>query len=250
MAIVIFDNTNADAVVNPPTVPTVFGLAQPTFIRRVLLYFFNGGIGANLSTTVTLADPGTNAAFGPFVPIFSAGQNGDPNVNVEIFPNVVLPPGNFQIVPTNQVEWSQNPRSGGQGFARIEGDLVGAIASPPTNQYERANWATNRLHKQRILWLQLLGVSASYLAIYRITNSADSTPATVETDQGSFLLEPGVSADVSAQKIEISSVRPAWGTYQDICCALSTVPPAAPRPPLPPAKNGEPPPPPVEQGRG
>jgi hypothetical protein len=74
MATVIFDNTNTDDVQNGPAPPTIFGLAQPTFISRVLLYFFNGRVGANLTTVVSLRDTGINATFGPFVPVFSAGQ--------------------------------------------------------------------------------------------------------------------------------------------------------------------------------
>jgi hypothetical protein len=244
MASVIFDNTNTDGVQNTPTAPTIFGLAQPTLITRVSLYFFNAGAGPNPAITVMLRDVGINATFGPFVPLLSAGQWGAANVNVEIFPNTVLPPGRYQILPdqANAGLWSQNARSGGQGFARVEGTMVPAkVADPPINQYERANWATNFGRPQRILWLQPVGVAATYLAIYRITNGDTSTVVTVQTDGGSFTLEPGVSADVSTQKIEISSTLPAWGTYQDICCALATVAPQAPKPP-PKDDKGAPPP--------
>ena len=250
MSTVIFDNTNTDGAQNTPTAPTIFGLAQPTFISRVLLYFFNGGAGANPTTVVRLRDTGINATFGPFVPVFSAGQGGVPNVNVEIFPNVVLPPGSYQILPdaASAPSWSQNARSGGQGFARVEGTVTTTVAPPPLNQYERANWATNAGKPQRILWLQPVGVSAAYLAIYRISNADTSTPVTVETDHGQFPLEPGVSVDVSTQKIDISSTQPAWGTYQDICCAMATVAPPAPK--APPPKDGDKVVPPPEQAPG
>jgi hypothetical protein len=167
----------------------------------------------------------------------SPGQGGVPSANVEIFPLVVLPPGHYQIEPSDPASWSQNPRSGDQGFARVEGNITTTVAPPPLNQYERANWATNAGRPQRILWLQLLGVSASYLAIYRVTNSENSTQVTVTTPQGAFVLEPGVSVDLSTQEIEISSSRPAWGTYQNICCALATVAPQAAKP-APTPKNG------------
>src|SRR5579864_8673707 len=110
-----FDNMNQDGVQDGPLKPTIFGLSEPTLITRVLLYFFNGGAGAGTTATVELVDTGINATFGPFIPLFSAGQGGAPNVNVEIFPNVIFPPGKYLIRPSNPAFWSWNSRSGEQG---------------------------------------------------------------------------------------------------------------------------------------
>ncbi|HEV2298402.1 MAG TPA: hypothetical protein VGR72_07795 [Candidatus Acidoferrales bacterium] len=248
MATVLFDNWNTDGVLNNPAIPTFFGLAQPTLITRVYLYFFNGGAGAQQVLSLTLVDVGTGAKFGAFLPVLSPGQGAVPNASAEFFPFVVLGPGHYQIIPTDSTGvpstlWSQNPRSGSQGFARVEGVPVGVVippsgtktpvAPPPLNQYERANWGTSAGSPQRILSLQLLSVFASsltYLALYRITNSENSSQATVTTSKGAITLEPGTSVDVSTQEVEISSLKPAWGTYQNICCALATVAgPAAPK---------------------
>jgi hypothetical protein len=87
MASELFNNMNTDGTLNSPLYPTDFGLAQPTLITRVFLYFFNGGIGAITPLTagtlsVTLRDLWTGASFGPFTPAFSPGHGGVPNANV------------------------------------------------------------------------------------------------------------------------------------------------------------------------
>jgi hypothetical protein len=243
MATVLFDNFNTDLVLNDGK-PVFFGLAQPTLITRVFLYFFNGGAGAGPNAqrdlSLTLVDLGTGARFGAFPPVLSSGQGGVPNANAEFFPLIVLGPGRYEIIPTDRTgtpstHWSQNPKSGGQGFARVEGVAEGVVqppsgiqsqvAAPPTNQYERANWATDAGHPQRILSLQLLPVLPNfftYMALYRITNSENSTRAMVTTSQAIITLEPGTSVDVSTQEVEVSSLQPAFGTYQNICCSLAT----------------------------
>ena len=255
MATVLFDNTNTDAVLNNGTSPFL-GLEQPTLITRVSCYFFNGGAGAGPNAqqdlSLSIRDIGTGARFGPFHPVLTAGQGGVPNANAEFFPFIVLGPGLYEIIPTDQTGvpstlWSQNPRSGGQGFTRFEGIPTGValppsgtnspIAAPPTNEYERANWATNLGSPQTILSLQQLisgPATFTYMALYRITNSVSSSRVTVTTSLSSITLEPGSSVDVSTQEVQISSAGPAWGTYQNICCSLGTVT----RPDAPVVKTG------------
>lgn len=63
----------------------------------------------------------TVATFGAYEPAFSPGQGGVPNANAEFFPFAVLGPGHYEIVPVDSTGvpsqlWSQNPKSGGQGF--------------------------------------------------------------------------------------------------------------------------------------
>jgi hypothetical protein len=238
-----FDNTNTDAVNDGPTVPTFFGLGAPTFLRRVYLYFYNNALGADPAMVVylrqvpTIPPPGWPGLgvpgiwFGPFATVLSAGQQA-PNANVEIFPNIVVPAGRYEIVPTEPAKWSFNARSGSQGFARVEGDVPPAWATPaanqtpPSNQFERANWAVGLGEPQKILWLQPTGAvaAACYFAIYRITNDPASTLVTITTTDGFFPLQPGASVDVSSQRIDIESTGfPAWGTFQDLCCSLAVL---------------------------
>lgn len=245
-ATVLLDTTNTEQAFLNPAFPTVFGLAQPTLITLVYVDLVRdlGLPGLALpGLSLTLVDIGTGAQFGPFLPEFSPGLlgAGEQYEEADFFPFVVLGPGRYQIVPATSTGvfsniWLQNPRSGGQGFARVEGVPIGVIAppsgttspvaAPPLNQYERANWATSAGSSQRILSLQLLGGSTSsltYLALYRITNSENSSRATVTTSHGAITLEPGRSVDVSTQEVKISSLKHARGTYQNICCALGTV---------------------------
>jgi hypothetical protein len=102
------DNTNADAVLDGPVQPTVFGLAQSTLVTRVALYFFFGGAGADpQSTTVQLLNTGTNAfagvngRFGPS-PLSSAPDRRCSERQREVFPNTVQPPGRYVIQPDDR----------------------------------------------------------------------------------------------------------------------------------------------------
>lgn len=233
----VFDNMNIDGVDNGPSQPTFFGIAEPTFITRVLLYFYNGTLGADPAMVVYLRQvpsfpppgwpgPGTpDIWFGPFATVLSAGQ-GAPNANVEVFPNIAVPAGRYEVVPTQPAKWSYNARSGSMGFARVEGSVISAVAAPPTNQYERAKWAVSQGKPQKINWFQPTGAvaAACYLAIYRITNAETSTLVTVTTTDGSFPLQPGASVDISSQKVDIESTGlPAWGTFQGLCCTLAVL---------------------------
>jgi hypothetical protein len=98
-------------------------------------------------------------------------------------------------------------------------------ASPANPQYSPAPWSVGATGSQITLALQSLGLSSAYLAIYRVSNNANSNPVTVTTDSGQALLRAGTSVDVSTQKITIQSQnQPASGTIQLLCCAVATGP--------------------------
>ena len=96
----------------------------------------------------------------------------------------------------------------------------GAGSSPAPSQYLVAPWSVPAGSSETIVSLQTLGVGAAYLAIYRVNNSTDSSPVTVQTDQAKFELQPGTSIDVSTQTITLlSQNQHGRGTYQIICCS-------------------------------
>jgi hypothetical protein len=90
-----------------------------------------------------------------------------------------------------------------------------------TNQFEHAAWNLAPGSSATILSLQMLGVSASYLALYRVTNDDGSNPVAIQMGQANTTLQPGTSIDVSAQQVAIASIGnlPARGSYQNLCCA-------------------------------
>lgn len=94
-----------------------------------------------------------------------------------------------------------------------------------TNQYEHARWiVTPDSPTASIVTLQMLGVSATYMVLYRVTVDEGSNPVTVQMRQGQITLQPGTSADISAQQITIASLNnlPAVGSFQNLCCATVT----------------------------
>jgi hypothetical protein len=102
---------------------------------------------------------------------------------------------------------------------------AGGAAATPTNQYGLAPWTVSGNAEEPIVSLQLLGVSAAYLAIYRVNNPGDGTSnaVSVKTDHGQFPLLPGTSIDVSTQTVSIvGRGGNAHGIYQLLCCATAT----------------------------
>jgi hypothetical protein len=94
-----------------------------------------------------------------------------------------------------------------------------------TNQYEHARWIVSpEFPTASILTLQMLGVSATYMTLYRVTVDEGSNAVTVQMRQGQITLQPGTSADISAQQITIASLNnlPAVGSFQNLCCATVT----------------------------
>jgi hypothetical protein len=86
------------------------------------------------------------------------------------------------------------------------------------------NWSLPADTSQTILSLQEVDIPAVVLAIYRIVNTGivgSGQSVTIQTDHGTFDLEPGMSIDISTQNITIRSGRaPARGTYQLLGNAL------------------------------
>ena len=108
---------------------------------------------------------------------------------------------------------------------KVTNTRTSVVTSPAgTNQYEHAPWNVPGGQSTTILFLQMLGVTATYMSLYRVTNDLGSQPVQVEMGQVTVTLQPGCSIDVSAQVVILNSLGglPALGSYQNLCCAVVT----------------------------
>jgi hypothetical protein len=125
----LLDIDNVYAVSSKPTRPSVLSLEQTTRVLSLRTYHWNGGRGAPPGT-IALRDA-TGVIHGPWPAAGSPGQGGARDVYWTAAPNVVLPPGRYEVVDSAPESWSHNTHSQGAGFVRIEGQFVGpAVAAP------------------------------------------------------------------------------------------------------------------------
>lgn len=128
-AVMLLDIDNVYAVSSKPTRPSVLSLEQTTRVLSLRTYHWNGGRGAPPGT-IALRDA-TGVIHGPWPAAGSPGQGGARDVYWTAAPNVVLPPGRYEVVDSAPESWSHNTHSQGAGFVRIEGQFVGqAVAAP------------------------------------------------------------------------------------------------------------------------
>jgi len=127
---------------------------------------------------------------------------------------------------------------------KVTSTVTTVVTSPAmTNQYEHAGWILPRTGRSTILSFLPAGISALYLAIYRVTNDNDSGPVQVLTDAGQIDLAAGNSVDISSQTITVVGSPGSHGSYQNLCCAaqpLKVDTPPAPPPAPPPPPDGIP----------
>jgi hypothetical protein len=129
--VVLLDIDNVYAVNSKPTRPSVLTLDQTTRVLSLRTYHWNGGRG-EAPGTIALRDAG-GIVHGPWPATGSAGQGGARDVYWTATPNVVLPPGRYEVIDSAPDSWSHNTHSQGAGFVRIEGQAVGpAVAAPAT----------------------------------------------------------------------------------------------------------------------
>lgn len=116
------NNTNGAGVMNnPASHRTPCNITQTSHITQLITYHWNNGRGARPGT-ILLFNPSTGQQFGPFPAIGTSGQGGAPNVNWIANVNITVPAGAYQVIDSDPSTWSWNAASGGNGFARVEGD--------------------------------------------------------------------------------------------------------------------------------
>jgi hypothetical protein len=116
---VLFDNWNGEKVDNMPTAPVKFVTHSPYYISYIANYHWNHGIGEAQGYIGLRDDTGTD--YGPWESLKSSGQGGASNTDWEVRPNTIIPAGTYTVIDSHPESWSQNPRSGGMGFSKVEG---------------------------------------------------------------------------------------------------------------------------------
>jgi hypothetical protein len=114
-----FDNGNIYAVENQPTRATMFALAEPARVTRIMTYHWNNGVG-DPAGQIALRNA-SGETFGPWQAIGEPGQGGVPSAYWIVEPKVLLPAGTYTIFDSNPSTWAQNAASGRSGMATVEG---------------------------------------------------------------------------------------------------------------------------------
>ena len=131
----VFDNGNAYGVLNQPSAPTTFSIGAAACISSIMTYHYNGGRGAPAGQ-IGVRDS-TGRMFGPW-PVSAhatadahqgGGQSGP---YWFVSPQIVLQPGTYTIVDSDQATWSHNAQNGGHGMAQLFAKPVVRIAAPVT----------------------------------------------------------------------------------------------------------------------
>ncbi|OPX76460.1 MAG: hypothetical protein A4E44_00656 [Methanosaeta sp. PtaB.Bin018] len=113
----ILETPTLAAVYNAPTVPTIFTLESSMKITKIRTYHWNSGQGMTPGS-ISLRDSAGNT-YGPWQAYGEPGMGGVPNAYWVVEPDVVLPPGTYEVVDSDPSTWSQNSETGGRGVAWV-----------------------------------------------------------------------------------------------------------------------------------
>ena len=113
----IFNELLSFPAVDGPPEPSTFTLDDSHIIKRMETFHFPpppevGYIGLR-------AEDGSE--FGPWDAIGKPGPGDMPDVFWEVKPEVLLPPGTYQVTVSHPHTWSFNEESGNRGFVTVEG---------------------------------------------------------------------------------------------------------------------------------
>ncbi len=125
--VTVLDNGNIYQVFNKPVRPTVFSISYPALLTYIFTYHWNDGHGSKPGQIALQHEDGTT--YGPWRANGKSGQGNVANAYWECEPIVKLKPGNYSIVDSHPLSWSQNNGSRGAGFARVRvAPLVETVA--------------------------------------------------------------------------------------------------------------------------
>jgi hypothetical protein len=114
-----FDNGNPDVVHNNPENPTYFHVDKKTTIYHIQDYHWNGADGVTPGT-IAIKNTETGEVFGPWQAEGQKGQFDTPNAYWNVYPDVELPPGKYEVIDSDPSTWSNNAKSGNAGVSRIK----------------------------------------------------------------------------------------------------------------------------------
>jgi hypothetical protein len=124
-----FNNFNTYGVINGPIRTTEFVVPAnfKAHITQLVDYHWNNGRGARPGSISLKGKKGYFKAFAV------NGSGGAPQANWVANINESLDPDTYTILDSDLFTWSQNPQSGGMGFARVNGTLASAPSQPTSS---------------------------------------------------------------------------------------------------------------------
>ncbi len=114
---VIFSVTSPRAAENRATKPAKFTLNRTRTITQVRTYHWNGGQG-KAPGTIRLRNA-AGKTYGPWPAQGEEGQGGVNNAYWNVYPNVALPAGEYNIIDSDPRTWSQNADTGQRGMCWV-----------------------------------------------------------------------------------------------------------------------------------
>jgi hypothetical protein len=123
----IFKNENGNAVMNRPTSPTQFTLAEPTTITYVHTYHWNNGRGAPAGLITITNSSGKT--------VYSGQSAISSKYYWYVRPNLIFPGGTYTIGVSAPDTWSYNGTSAGKGFAMVNGETIPGDEKGKVNLY-------------------------------------------------------------------------------------------------------------------
>lgn len=126
-----YNGFNAGEVSNGPTAPAEFTLTEPTFISKIWTYHWNLSSGASPGT-LSLRDQDNNV-YGPWQATGLAN-----NTHWQATPNVLLQPGIYTVIDSDESTWSYNGGSGGAGFIWVYSQAFEPISGATSSTYTLA----------------------------------------------------------------------------------------------------------------
>lgn len=117
--VTIFTNENGERILTtPPSQPTVFTLTEPTHLTLIRTHHYNRGRGATPGTIALRNSKGDTV--GSWAAVLTSTYYWT------VQPRLVFPADTYTIVDSQPATWSQNTRSGGRGFATVNGAFPAA----------------------------------------------------------------------------------------------------------------------------
>ena len=106
-------------------------------VTAITTYHWNGGSGAEPGRIALMQG---NEKIGIWE---AAGREGSgaQNVNWDVFPDIVLKPGEYQVYDSDPETWSCNEASGYAGFVELRGEAVGGGYSDNDEEFD---WITHK----------------------------------------------------------------------------------------------------------
>ena len=148
---------------NPPN-PSIITLSEDAYVTLIYTYHYvNGG---QLPGTIALQEVGGDeTVFGPWTAVGSEGS-GSPNAYWSVYPNVILPAGDYQVIDSHPATWSWaedtwGDGTGGRGMVYVYADTFTPIAGATSKTYTLSSTEEGFMIKFEVTPQELAGISGS-----------------------------------------------------------------------------------------